>query len=246
MTAPEHKKNQHSIHEPKKEAKKEPLGVEKRKPKEYKPKLTPKEEKKELKEQHSEPKPNIKKEPKVIPPQPQALNIPGTGSRNKNLNMKGDMGKNASSFSYQPSKALEKLSSVTQKMKVEKPAKGVNESNGKCHPINSICIELSMFNKLLESTELRHKDRQQKRKKNNNLYSKNQTETSVKDLHASIPKVVEEEKEEFVSKIPLSNVTNSNPESSNDPGSTKEGERSHRSYLRHTKTSRMKRYIFYK
>jgi hypothetical protein len=93
-----------------------------------------------------------------------------------------------------------------------------------------------MFNQLLESTQLRQRDRINRKKI---IPTKVSDTDSSKDIPVTEDTKIEEDKENK----PLLKLTSTNStagDSAGDPGSVKGSERSHRSYLRHTKTSRMK------
>lgn len=104
--------------------------------------------------------------------------------------------------------------------------------------MKSTSIELNNFNQLLETTQLRQRDRQKRKK--HNMINKVSANESSKDLTHKEEDKIEEEKEEETPIIPLTTVNSTSEDNPNDSMNPRPGERSHRSYLRHTKTSRMK------
>jgi len=163
----------------------------------------------------------LAKKDNELPPQPNTITTQVLNSRNMKLGVKpnDNIKQGASSFSYQPLKGIEKLNTSDN-------TKPKNESIG-------------MFNQLLESTQLRQKDRQKRYRQN--LLNKHPQNEASKDVDGIIANKIEEtkeakEQENELVKQPTS-LTNVDSE---DAGSSHAEDRAHRSYLRSTKTSRMK------
>lgn len=143
-----------------------------------------------------------------LPPQPKTITTQVL-NRNPKTQSKpaSSSDKPSSSFSYQPSKGMDKIN-----------LQGSQEN---------------MFNQLLESTQLRQRDRIKRKK---NMLTKVPGTDSSKDLT-----VTEEDKEEDKEAKPEVTSTYVNSAAGDsESGPVRDNDRSHRSYLRHTKTSRMK------
>lgn len=147
-----------------------------------------------------------------LPPQPKTITTQVLNRNPKALSKPVPASeKPSSSFSYQPSKGMDKLN-----------LQGSHEN---------------VFNQLLESTQLRQRDRIKRKK---NLLTKLPGTDSSKDLTITEEEKEQDKEEEKDSKTGVtSTYVNSTPGDS-ESGPVRDNDRSHRSYLRHTKTSRMK------
>ncbi|CAI2375158.1 unnamed protein product [Moneuplotes crassus] len=162
---------------------------------------------------------NLKREEEV-PSNQKPVVSKGQNSRNQKNEKKFEGTKfGSSSFSYQPSKALEKLTALTSGDKKAKDPKN-NESN-----------DVNNFNKLLESTQLMQRDRQKRKKQSHTKHFGNETTKEHQDYNGF---KVEEIKEESETSLKESR------KDKRDDRHARDSERSHRSYLRHTKTSRLR------